>query len=230
MNRVISILLCLCGAVVCAFVAFLGHKQGQNEQTVAVELPAQTCAELLESVPKNLSKFTLKEFKPGKHFVHYDDNEDGEWEQVWVPMFPSSTKKLEMNYRAVIVSFVDTPNQEALFKKLDNDGIDAEYWFSSQTLDDRSYNGLAEKYSSLDFSRSILVYSGYPNTEVSFGTYLLWGGSAGALLSLLIFGWQSFSLVIAGIKSESKQDDDDEVIINRAGLPTKEKVASEYDI
>ena len=230
MNRVFSILLCLCGAVVCAFIAFLGHKQDQNEKTVAVELPAHACEELLETIPKNLSRFTLTEFKPGKHFVHYDDNEDGKWEQVWVPMFPANTKKLEKNYRAVIVSFVDTPNKEALHAKLEGKGIDAEYWFTSQTLDDRSYNGLAEKYSSLDFARSILIYSGYPNTDVSFGTYLFWGGVGGALLSLMVFGWQSFSLVIAGIQSESNQDDDDEVIINRAGLPTKEEVSSEYDI
>ena len=227
MNRVFSILLCLCGAVVCAFLAYVGYKQDQSDQQIAVEFPSHSCEELLNEIPNDLSKFSLTEFQPGKHFVSYDDDENGQWEQVWVPMFPASLKKLNRNYRAVIVSFVDTPDKESLHKKLTSKKIDSEYWFTSQTLDTRSYNRLAAKYSSLDFNRSILIYSGYPDSQISLGTYLFWGGAGGSILSLLFIGWQSMSLVIAGIRSESEDDEDDD-IINRAGLPTKEN-RNEYD-
>jgi hypothetical protein len=145
-------------------------------------------------------------------------------------MFPVDTKRLRKNYRAVIVNFVDVTSKDELDKKLSGKPIEAEYWYGSQTLDSRSYNRLAEKYSSLDFDRSILVYSGHPKSDVSFGNYLFWGASAGTILSMLVFSWQSLSLVIAGIRSESRDDEDDEEITNRAGLPTKDDGKSEYDI
>ena len=82
MNRVISILLCICGAVVCAFLAYVGYQQDQADQQIAVEFPKHSCEELLQGIPNDLSKFTLTDFKPGKHFASFDDDNNGEWEQV----------------------------------------------------------------------------------------------------------------------------------------------------
>ena len=229
MNRLISILLCICGIVVCAFLAFIGYQQEQEAQkTVEKAPPKVACSELIKEIPADTYAFTLTDFQPGKHFVHDDNDGDGIWERVIIPVFPKEVKKLGRNYKAIILVMADVTDKEGLSQQVNAPTIEAEYWFTSSELDENSYYRLAEKYSSLNFGESKVLYVGYSKTAMSFGRYIFWGASGGAILSLLMFGWQSFGLVLAGIRSESNRHDDDdeeEVITNRAGLPTKEELS-----
>lgn len=230
MNRLITILLCVCGIVVCAFLAFIGYQQEQAATKIKEAAPPSfSCQELLENMPSGEYAFTLTDFQPGKHFVHDDNDEDGQWEKVIIPVFPKGLRKLGRNYKAIILVIVNIPDKETLNQKINAPSIEAEYWFTAPNLDTNSYNRLAEKYSSLNFSDSRVLYCGYPKNGKSIGTYIFWAGAGGTILSLLMFGWQSFSLVLAGIRSESKRhdedDDDKSVITNRAGLPTKEELS-----
>ncbi len=223
MNRLVIIMLCVCGAVVCAFLAYLGYQQQLAEQKTADAPPPEfTCKSLLESIPQDTYTFTLIDFQPGKHFFPEDLDDDGVWDRVIVPVFPSELKKLGRNYRAILLVVADTPNKDAFFEKINSPRIEANYWFTSQKLDANAYNRLAEKYSSMDFARSLVLHSGFPKSNSSFGKILLWAAMTGFGLSLSILGWQSLRLLISGIRSESQDDDDDEErITNRAGLPTK---------
>ena len=231
MNRVIYILLSICGAVVCAFLAFFGYQQNQeSHRSLEQAAPEYSCSELLDQFPSNTYSFSVTDFQPGKHFIHDDADGDGAWERVIVPVFPKGLKKLGRNYRAVILVISDTPNKDAVFEKMKSPSIEADYWFTSQTLDQYSYNRLAKKYSSLDFERSLVLYSGHEKSPSAFGKFLMFAALGGGLLSIVTLGWQSVSLVIAGIRSESSRldddDDEDQVITNRAGLPTKEEMMS----
>ena len=225
MNRLITILLCLCSVVICAFIAFIGYQQQIEDEAVKESLPPIACKELLKTVPHGLNGLTLTEFRPGKHFVTDDNNKDGEWERVLIPVFPKDTKSLKPNYRSIILSISDAPNKEILFKKMESSELEAEYWFSTQTLDPVSYSRMAEQYSSMDFNRSIILHCGYPKSN-NVGSFMFWGASVGALLSFLVLGWQSTGLILAGIKNESQRavesDEEDDVLAetkNRAGLP-----------
>ena len=229
MNRLITILLCVCGIVVCAFLAFIGYRQEQEAKKTQQSAPPEiSCEELLEDIPDGVYSFTLSDSQPGKHFI-YDDNDGDEiWDRVIIPVFPKGLKKLGRNYKAIILVMANIPDKQTLNEKINASTIEAAYWLTSPELDSNSYNRLAGKYSSLNFSQSRVLYSGYPKTIQSFGTYVFWAGAGGTILSMLMFGWQSFNLVLAGIRSESSQDDDDEddqVITNRAGLPTKEELS-----
>lgn len=225
MNRLIISLLCICGLVVCAFVAYLAYKQQNEIRLVEQAPPPITCEELLEKVPTGLQGLTLTEFRSGKHFVTDDADDNGEWERVMVPVFPSNLESLGTNYRAIILCIADAPDKSTLSSKLKSDEIVAEYWFAAQELDKASYSRLAENYKSMDFNQSIILYSGYPKSEVA-NSVLLWGSLGGGLLSLLVLGWQSMSLILAGIKNESRRkqeadpESDDSQSGNRAGLPT----------
>lgn len=223
MNRLIIILLCLCSVVVCAFIAYLGYQQQQDDQVAQESPPPIACHKLLEHVPQGLTALTLTDFKPGKHFVTDDDSDNGKWNRVMIPVFPEDTESLSSNYRSVILIITDAPDKAKLFEKVKSPGIEAEYWFSSQQLDPANYSRLAEHYSSMDFSRSIILHCGYPKSN-NLGSMMLWGASIGALLSFLVLGWQSTNLILAGIRNESRRaeeadSEEDRYSSNRAGLP-----------
>jgi len=225
MNRLIIILLCLCSVVVCAFIAYLGYQQQIEDTSIKDSPPQFSCSELLEEIPHDLSGLTLTEFRPGKHFVTDDNDRDGAWERVLIPVFPADTKSLKPNYRSIILSISDAANKEVLFEKMESSALEAEYWFTSQKLDPVSYSRMAEQYSSMDFNRSIVLHCGYPKSD-NVGSFMLWGAGVGALLSFLVLGWQSTGLILAGIKNEAMRaaadDEEDDVLPdmkNRAGLP-----------
>lgn len=225
MNRLIAILLCLCSAVVCAFVAYLGYQSTLKEQSAPQSPPAIACGELLKRIPDDLQRLRLTDFKGGRHYVKYDNDNDGNWDRVFVPTFPEKLGRLKQNYRAVIICFADVANEEQLADKLNSPEIEAEYWYSTQHLDQNTYNQLAENYISMDFDRSVILRVGFPPGIASQGNIMFWGASAGLLLSMLAMGWQTFGLLLAGLRKESEEPDDDDtgefVITNRAELPTK---------
>ena len=228
MNRVIVILLCLCSTVVCAFLAYMAFQTDDGDQ-IENQSPAEiSCSDLLERIPKGLHRLTLTDFTPGPEFVSYDDDQNGEWERVFVPLFSVPLKELKQNYRAAIVCIADVTNEEQLNEKIDAGNLVAEYWYSSQSLDSRTYNQMAEHYNSMNFDRSIILYAGYPPSKGIFGDTMLWAASGGAALSIFVLGWQAFGLMLAGIRKEDSEEDQEEIAItNRAGVPTNEE--NEFD-
>ncbi len=224
MNRLVIILLSVCAGVVCALLAYIGFLATHSAGSVAKDSPTIECNSLLESVPTDLKELSLTKFKAGNQYVSYDDDNDGQWDRVFVPLFPSHFERLDSNYRAVIVSLADVTNETQLFEKIRQPELTAEYWYWSQKLDNRTYNRLAENYLSLDFGNSVILYSGHSPTS-GYGTAFLWVGCLGALLSMIVIGWNLVGLVIAGIRRESEtdagnSDTDVDVISNRAQLPT----------
>lgn len=73
-------LLCVCSTIVCAFLAYLGFQAGIEAQAQNETPPEIRCGKLLERIPDNLYRLTLTDFKGGRHFVSYDQDEDGEWD------------------------------------------------------------------------------------------------------------------------------------------------------
>lgn len=232
MRRIIGILLCMCLMLVCALVAWFGMKQLEPATQDAARENAEplqqvTCAQLLERIPDHLEEFELIEFYPGKRSIGIDANNDGRWERVYIPVFDKPLKDIRRNYRAVVVCFAGVADEIELRQQLQSGGLRAQYWPYSQKFDKVTYNAIAERYSSLNFNRSIMIHCGFPK---SAGTarYLFWGGAAGALLALLAMGWQSLGLIAIVIQKsaadeQAQDDDEDEDVqefLNRAGLPT----------
>ena len=231
MRRIVGILLCICLLVVCALVGWFGHKQLQSDASDAgagnvSPVDAVSSEELLKKIPKGLDEFRLTNFYPGKRYVADDADDDGRWERVYVPVFDKPLKKIRRNYRAIVICFADVHDEVELRKRMQAESINVQYWPFSQKFNYETYNALAERYTSLDFDRSIIVYSGFPK-GVGTAKYMFWGGSLGALLVLLAMGWQSVGLISIVIRKSAaaeraNDDEDDEELefMNRAGLPT----------
>ncbi len=221
MSRFVVILLCLFVAVACVCGGYFGYTRLTKSEDQP-DLPTEiTCQELLDKIPANLDLVTLTDFQPGKHFVSYDDDDDGQWERVFVPLFPLQLTKLDQNYHAVIVRFDDVRNKDQLSEKVKSQSINAQYWSMSQQLDRRTYWRMARDYSSMNFRRNVILYSGSPPAR-NFGRAIVIGSGIGLLVSMLVGGWQAFALMIAGIKHqiELENESEEEKITNRAGLPT----------
>ncbi len=221
MSRFVIILLCLCIAVACVCGGYFGYNQltkSEDQPDAPTEI---TCQQLLDKIPANLDLVALTDFQPGKHFVAYDDDDDGQWEQVFIPLFPSQLTKLDQNYHAVIVRFDDVRNKDQLSEKVKSPSINAQYWSMSQQLDRRTYSRMARDYSSMNFRRNVILYSGSSPTR-NFGREIVIGSGIGLLVSMMVGGWQAFALMIAGIKHqiELESESEEEKITNLAGLPT----------
>ena len=229
MRRIVSILLCICVLVVCALIAGFGRHQMQEASNVVsadeVQLQQVTCSQMLKRIPDGLYEFELTEFYAGKRY-HAFDGSDGSWERVYVPVFDKPLNEIRRNYKAIVLVFADVSDASELRQRLQKKTLPAQYWAYSQRFDYAAYNSLAEKYTSLDFDRSIIVHCGFPKSK-GMARYLYWGGAAGVLLALMAMGWQSIGLITIAIKksatvekSKDEEDDEDGELTNRAGLPT----------
>ena len=188
-----------------------------------------TCEQLLNQFPSGQQEFELIEFYPGKRNVAVDSNNDGRWERVYIPVFDKPLKDIRQNYRAIVLCFAGVSDEVELRSRLQSDALPAQYWPYSQKFGKQTYNALAERYSSLDFNRSIIVHCGFPKAG-GMAKYLYWGGFVGALLAMLGMGWQSLGLVLIAIRrsvadeqAEYDDEDSDELDsdqLNHIGLPT----------
>ena len=234
MRRIVSILLYMCLLIVCALVAWFGYQQlnstadDSNRQN-SQPLKQVTADQMLSRIPRVQGEFELVQFYPGKRFVALDFNDDGRWERVYVPVFDRPLKDIRQNYRAIVVCFAGVSDDVELRKQLQSPQLTVQFWPYSQKFDNKTYNELAERYSSLDFNRSIIVHSGFPKSA-GIARYLLWVGAVGALFAMMGMGWQSLGLIAIAIRKSAaieqvqdegeEEEDEDSEFLNRAGLPT----------
>ena len=141
-----------------------------------------------------------------------------------MPFFPGGLRSLTKNYRAVIVCFADVPDRKVLDERIRTGRLDADFWYYSQTLDNKTYNRMASFYRSMDFDRSIVLYTGFPRQQSLVGNIMMWVATIGTVFSVFGFGWQSIALVVTGLrygfgKTSSILDEEEIFATNRAGLP-----------
>ena len=151
-----------------------------------------TCQQLIDGELPPTSQFSLTDFQPGKHFVPTDTDQDGKWDQVVVPLFPADQKRLGQNYRAALVYFGDVPDFDALMARLREPELTVQYRPHQQNLERSTYNQLAQHYRSMDFSKCVLAYSGFPETSSLSSPWLIGGGML-LLGGLIIGAWQKLN-------------------------------------
>ncbi len=207
--------------VLCAFVGFLSKRAIQDtEKSLKPALPV-ACDEILESRPTETARILVTDFVPGKHFAFLDYENDDQWEQLCVPMFPNKRLKITHSYQAVLICFKNVPDSEAFKELMASGEIDANYWPMRQNLDVAIHSQLAQQYKSLDFANSPVLHYGFEASNPVLGETSLkvsLGIGAAAIFAAIV-------AVLAGLflkpRSESLEDlITPEQNTNRAGLPT----------
>ena len=217
MIRILFIILSLCCTILCAFVAFLSNQASNDLQEEPRQPPQVSCRDLLEGHLQVPARHLLTEFEPGKYFATRDVDENGAWELVGVPFFPDHWSRLENNYPAVIVCLKQVSNRDELNAIVDRGEIDVRYWPNRQTLDDDIHSRLANKYQSLDFSKSIVLHSGFSEPVPVLGSSLYVTSVALGAISMVVGLW---NLLLLMFDRKTSEKPDDHPVTNRAGLPS----------
>ena len=206
MNRLSQFFLLAVFAVLGSGLLYYGWNQKTRIEKIETN-QTRACADLLSEVPEESTAFCLTDFKPGKYYVPYDENEDGEWEQVVVPMFPSKLNKLGKNYNAVLLHFGDVRNFDELKQRLEEPSIPVRFRPNQQEVDGFTYNELAKRYTSMNFNKNVSVFTGYPaNADVA--DLLLAGGGFSVLVAFLFGAWQTVELISGNGTDEERAGSD----------------------
>ena len=138
-----------------------------------------------------------------------------------MPLTPPSDKKVTWGYCTVLVHFKGVENQEQLDALLDSGTLETMYWPRRQELNTATHSKLAQSYTNLDFSKSIVLHCGYEAENPLLGeTSLQLSKIAGALsLGIAFLTLLTFLFKARQPKSLNELDLDDAPITNRAGLP-----------
>lgn len=220
MDRNFAILLGLGLGILCAFVnrfatASLDDLKNEEKQATAV-----SCQQLLKEWPRDNFHLLLTKYQRGAHVASYDRDQDGNWDLVYVPLFPADLTTLGNNYYSVIVHFDDVKNEAELDERLASEGLDCQLWYTQQELPSAIHSDLAHAYRLMDFSRCVVVQGGFhpPNAKVAeiavLGSYL------GMIVGGIVAVWNMVAMLLPKRRPHNFFDDDDDApVTNRAGLP-----------
>lgn len=221
MIRRVLIPLCLCFAILCAFIGYVSQKAIKESTMVTSNTTSFACQELIDRRPAESMGVAIKDFLAVDRFAEMDFDEDGRWDEVAVPLFPTQKPKNKATYQAVIVCFRGVATRKDLEQILIADEVKAEYWASQQVLDDHLKTQLAIEFINMDFAGSPVVFVGYPNTNPLLGakslqlSYLLGGASLG----IAALAFVASTLIAIFNRRPKTRPERPKPKRNRAGLP-----------
>jgi len=221
MDRKFAILLSLCLGVLCAFVhrfATYSLSELNNDDTQATSV---SCEQLLLEWPDNNFHLRLTDYQRGKRFVAVDQDQDGSWEKVYIPLFPNHLTALGNNYRSVIVHFDDVKNETELVARLAADELDAQLWYTQQTLPAATHSEMSQHYRLMDFSKCVVLQGGFRPASKKIATFAVMGSYFGLIAAGIVAVWNLVAMLIPTPAPRQFFDDEDEdaPVTNRAGLP-----------
>ena len=157
MIRKFIILLSVCCMVLCAIVGYLSKQVDQESDLREGEATAYKCADFLADPPTKTGRILVTEFGLGKHIAHIDGNDD-EWQESCVPFFPTNINLKKYGYSAILVCFNEVKSKEEI-KTLTKDGsLDTDFWPGRQELNPIFHSQLAQDYTNMDFSKTIVLH------------------------------------------------------------------------
>ncbi len=220
MDRKFAILLSLCLGIVCAFVHWFGTKSVQELNDEGDQAISVSCAQLLEKWPRDNFHLLLTDYQRGNYVVARDEDQDENWELVYVPLFPAHLKSLGNNFNSVIVYFDDVKNEDELDARLDAGDLDAQLWYTQQELPEQIYSDMAQKYRLMDFSRCVVLQGGFRPPNKDIAKYAVLASYLGMIACGIIVVWNVIALLLPKHRpNDFFNDEDDGPISNRAGLP-----------
>ena len=209
-------------AIASALAICLGYWMQNEQATLEAESVAMTCGQILETPPtQSRLCLTLTEFQSGKHFVENDYDGDGQWESVFIPLFPGETKKLGDSYHGVIAELTNVKSKTELVEVIRRGEIRLQFQAWKQKLDKSTYYRMAQKYPSMDFGKNVLLAT-EETSKINTAELLVFGGGIGVVFAILSFGFGAFVAMLNFLKRRIAKDDarfNDSSTANRAGLP-----------
>lgn len=226
MDRKFAILLSICLAVLCAFVYRFATQSLSELSSEGDQATIVSCEQLLKKWPSDNYHLRLTNYQRGKQVVAYDRDQDGNWEKVYVPLFPAHLTTVGNNYNSVIVYFDDVKNEVELDERLSAEALDTQLWYTQQTLPVATHSEMAQHYRLMDFSRCVVLQGGFQPPNKKIATYAVLGSYLGLIACGIVAVWNLVAMLIPMLTPKRRpnrffndDEDDDAPITNRAGLP-----------
>ena len=210
--------LCLCCVVLCGFVGFLSKRAIEEGAQISSETLELTCGSFIDSPPVVSSGVLLSDFDYVDQIATIDNDGDGKWDEVAIPLFSPDGFESQAGYSGVIACFRDVPDLETLHQRLASNKLQANYRVEEQNLGLRLHSQLAMKFKHMDFEHSPIVTVGYGSDNPLLGetslkySYTVGAAAIGIALLSLVY------LVVTGLIDRVPKRPRRERTKNRAGL------------
>lgn len=222
MDRKIAILLGLGLGILCAFVHKFATYSLEQQSHEGDQATVVSCQQLLEKWPRDNYHLLLTDFQRGTPLASYDYNQDGNWDLVYVALFPAHLTELGNNYRSVIIHFDDVKNEAELDERLSAERLDSQLWYTQQKLPPAAHSDLARQYVLMDFSRSVVLQGGFQPPNMKIAKFAVRGSYLGMIACGIVAVWNMIAMLLPKPRPHNffnDGDDDDLPVTNRAGLP-----------
>ena len=222
MVRVLPILLAVCTGVISALIGAVGLRALAEYEKLSVEPMEMTLEQFASDQPEDKFRFHLTDLQHGASVYPEPAVDDGQWEQVYVCLFPKNLKRLGKNYASVIVKFEGVKGSEDLAKLLDDGELDVFYWPQKQSMPDGVRNRMATKYRGMLFEHRLHCETGGQPPSPDFGNSCIYAGTAGVSLSFIgIVGFYLLRMLFSRRgRSKDWHEEETEQYANKAGLPS----------
>ena len=223
MLRFLPIILGGCVAIVSALIAAIGILALADYERLSDEPFEISCKNMLTLIPNETFRFRLKDWNYGKSVYPVPVRDDGQWESVYVCLFPKQIKRLHRNYAAVVVRMDGVRGAEELKEIFASGKLDVYYKPTDQEFDPNLYSRMAQKYRSMSFTHCVQVHCGGPPPSDQFGRLCFYGGVGGLVVSIggvVLFYLCKLLISFLMRQKDPWLDEEPESVTNRAGLPT----------
>jgi len=223
MVRYLPILLGTCLAIVSGLIGAVGVRALAFHEKVSAAPVVMTFEEFTTDRPDDAYHYQLTNLRAGTNVYPDPVLPDGEWEKVYVCLFPRETRWLGKNYISIIAEIEGVKGVDELAEYLKDGKINAYHWPTKQDLPKQVYDRMAQKYRSMQFKKCVHVESGGPPPSPEFGNNCIQFGIYGvglSVISVAVFYFVKLVGVLLFRKRDPWYDEEEEQISNKAGLPT----------
>ena len=222
MDRKLAILLAVCLGILCAFVYKFTTLSLDSQDNVAAQTTVVSCQQLIKEWPSDNYHLRLTDYQRGKHVASFDNDQDGNWDKVYVPLFPAHLTEVGNNYNAVIVYFDDVKNEQELNERLETGELDSQLWYTEQKLPSPIHSDLAQKYRLMDFAGCVVLQAGFEPPDSQTVKSVVLGSRIGMIACAIVAIWNLLAMVPSmrpHYDSVQEEEEEDLPLSNRAGLP-----------
>ena len=185
MVRYLPILFGACLAIISGLIAAVGVRALAQYERVAADPIEMTFDEFFEGRPDEVFRYRLTDIQHGASVYPEPVREDGNWEDVYLCLFPKRMKRLSNSYSSIIVKMQGVRGSKELAAKLEDGSLEVFFWPEKQNLPDGIYNRMAKKYRGMQFQKCLHCEAGGPPPSPDYGNSCIYFGIIGVSVSVV---------------------------------------------
>ena len=212
MARFLPILIGACFAIISGLIAAVGVVALTDYEKVAADPLEMGFAEFFQQQhDQEVCRYRLTDVQHGASVYPQPQRDDGQWENVYVCLFPQSMTQLSGTYESIIVKFEGVKSSAELSELLQDGSLEVYYWAEKQELPDDVHNRIAKSYRGMQLQDCLHCEAVTVPPSPDFGNSCVYAGIAGVSISVLgVLGFYVLRVMgVLGSKKSRRQEIED---------------------